>query len=111
MRVRTKHFVLLVAPQEEDPIAPRLGLVVSKKSGNSVRRNRIKRLVRECFRTGDWFPDGIDLVVIGLTGAHELDLERVRAEWSGVQEALQNATRKALALREVKAHVTPRRSK
>jgi ribonuclease P protein component len=29
---------------------PRLGIIVSKKAGNAVKRNRIKRLVRAFFR-------------------------------------------------------------
>ena len=43
----------------------RLGLVVSGKVGNSVRRNRIKRLLREAFI--HIFPSlacGLDLVII-----------------------------------------------
>jgi len=43
----------------------RLGLTVSRRVGNAVRRNRIKRRLREAFRLarGDW-PTGLDLVVI-----------------------------------------------
>src|SRR5690606_1314051 len=43
---------------------PRLGLVVSRKVGNAVRRNRWKRLLREAFRlTSNELP-GLDFVVI-----------------------------------------------
>lgn len=42
----------------------RLGLAVSRRAGNAVRRNRIKRIVREAFRQAwDALPPGLDLVV------------------------------------------------
>jgi ribonuclease P protein component len=48
----------------------RLGLSVSKKSGNAVARNYWKRSIREAFRRNRAeFPTGIDLVVRPQKGA------------------------------------------
>lgn len=49
---------------------PRLGLVVSRKCGNAVVRNRWKRSLREAFRlTQHDLPRQLDLVVIPRRGA------------------------------------------
>lgn len=44
----------------------RIGLIVSKKNGNAVRRNKIKRTLRELFRTSDLksFKNSFDLLLI-----------------------------------------------
>ncbi len=45
----TPHFVLLMS---DNTIShPRLGITVSRRVGNAVHRNRVKRRIREFFRT------------------------------------------------------------
>ena len=81
------------------PDAPsRLGIVVTRKVGNAVVRNRIKRLCRECFRLWpDLVPPSIDLVVIARDGAGELSLDGVRREWTRARGSLLAACKGALA--------------
>jgi ribonuclease P protein component len=96
-RVGTLHFTLVVTPQEV-PGVPRLGLVVARRVGGAVLRNRVKRLCRECFRAWPGLvPRGVDLIVIAREGAPELDLVQVRAEWSGVVRLLEKRAAEALA--------------
>jgi ribonuclease P protein component len=97
-RVGTTHFTLLVAAQPPPPRAARLGVVVGRKVGTAVRRNRVKRLCRECFRNWpDLLPRGVDLVVIAHPGAQNLVLAEVQAEWRTVENLLKKRAAEALA--------------
>jgi len=44
----------------------RLGLAVSRKYGNAIRRNRLKRRLRECFRLNDVRAASVDVLVVPL---------------------------------------------
>ncbi|MBW2169268.1 MAG: ribonuclease P protein component, partial [Deltaproteobacteria bacterium] len=58
-RHHTKHFIVIL--KENGLGITRLGLTVSRKTGNAVKRNRVKRLIREFFRLNDtYFPQGYD---------------------------------------------------
>lgn len=53
---------------------PRLGLVISKKNIRfAVQRNRVKRLIRESYRTHQLQLSGVDIVVLARKGLDQQD--------------------------------------
>jgi ribonuclease P protein component len=78
------HFVAVVATSGPTPVlGPRLGLAVSRRVGNAVARNRVKRRVREWFRRERaCLPPSTDWVVIARSGAAQLDGAEVARELS-----------------------------
>ncbi len=63
-KVVCRDFVIVASNSSSPNGLSRLGLIVSKKVGNSVSRNRIKRCVRDQFRQLENPLNGRDLVVI-----------------------------------------------
>ena len=69
-----KYVVINVVPNDEKDI--RVGFIVSKKMGNAVRRNRVKRLLKESFSQSANKPlEGYDFVVIPRSGLKDKDIK------------------------------------
>lgn len=98
MKVHSRRFLWMVHPSLVGADHARLGIVVTKKLGSAVRRNRIKRVMREVFRRHrELFPSASDVVAIakhGLDvdalGFHDL-LDEVRSAQSNLQRAARRA--------------------
>jgi ribonuclease P protein component len=57
-----------------------LGLVVTKRLGKAIRRNRVKRLLREFFRRHKTQLPPLDLVIMAKKGAGALTYQQVQEE-------------------------------
>jgi ribonuclease P protein component len=96
LRFPMPGFVLLVRPRGDDDPAMGIGLTVSKKVGNAVTRNRMKRRFRSLTRAS--LPlhgiAGADHVLIGRTEGIERGYALLAAE---LESALAKARRKIAA--------------
>jgi ribonuclease P protein component len=72
------HFIVITRRNEG---ASRLGITVSRKIGDAVVRNRLKRHVREIFRRHpERLLAGHDLVIIARAGAADLAFDEIARE-------------------------------
>ncbi|MCM3762788.1 ribonuclease P protein component [Alkalihalobacillus oceani] len=91
--VANRQFVLYVLPKEGQTYF-RLGLSVSKRVGNAVTRNRIKRYVREVFQAKrEQLEAGADYVVIARKPTAEMNLQEI-------EQSMLHVLRKARAIKK-----------
>lgn len=75
-------FVLLVHDRKDDDASVRLGITITKKVGNAVIRNRMRRRFRVLMREmldGKGKP-GADHILIGRSDGIEMDFDRLRSD-------------------------------
>ena len=89
-RYATPGFVLLVKDRQDDDPAIRLGITITKKVGNAVVRNRMRRRFRELAREmlGANGKAGADHVLIGRDGGIEKDFAKLRADMARALDKL-----------------------
>lgn len=90
-RRKTRHLVLVWLPATRE--LPRFGLAVSKKVGNAVTRNRVKRWIREAIRRNRHGLTGLDAVLIARPGAGASTFPVVQAEVVELFDAIRSSTR------------------
>lgn len=79
-----RQFVVYVLAQKGQPYN-RIGLSVSKKIGNAVTRNRVKRYIREIVRVlENHFNIGMDCVIIARKPTADMDYWQTKASLSHV---------------------------
>jgi|ERR1043166_6533868 ribonuclease P protein component len=83
-KVTTAGFVLQ-AIKRDDGGPVRVGFTVSKKVGNAVERNRVRRRLREIVRlkAADGLRFGHDYVLIGRRAALSLPFEQIAEDLQG----------------------------
>jgi ribonuclease P protein component len=98
----TRFFLVFVAPsalrgrpgaaaRAEGLPGTRLGVTVTRKVGKAVKRNRIKRLVREVFRRERHaLPAGLDMVWVAKRDAVETTYEGVVQDMRALASRLQD---------------------
>jgi ribonuclease P protein component len=84
VKVPAAAFVLQ-ARLRGDEAPPRFGFTVSKKVGNAVERNRVRRRLRELVRRADTgrIAAGHDYVLIGRRAALQFPFKRLVVEFEG----------------------------
>jgi len=88
-KIHGRSFLALVSTANGEG---RVGVTVTRRVGNAVTRNRIKRLVREWLRLNGWVPSGCDVVFIAKEGAAALRrLDEVGADLSRICARLPGA--------------------
>ena len=82
-KLHSPHFLVIAAPGRTQ--RSRLGITTSRRFGQAVVRNRMKRLLREFFRARQYtLLPAVDVIIVPKAGAHQLSLLQIAGELEGL---------------------------
>jgi ribonuclease P protein component len=92
-RYSTAHFLVFAMPSSRPPAGSttptRFGVTVSRKVGDAVTRNRVKRWIREsCRRWAPSLPPNLDIVVVARPQAARAGFAPISAELASLTKRL-----------------------
>jgi len=79
VKINTPHFVIFALKSTEKN--RKIGITVGKKIGNAVKRNQVKRGIREFFRKNKSFiKEGLNIIIIAKSNVSKLPLLEIGEE-------------------------------
>jgi len=87
--VATAGFIVQEHPRGDDG-PPRIGFTVSRRVGNAVERNRVRRRLKEIVRlsAATGLKAGSDYVLVGRRAAQEITFARLAEDFTGALQRL-----------------------
>ena len=84
-KIQTRFFTAFVLPNSQEQ--SRIGITATRKTGNSVQRNRMRRRVRELYRRNKWrVPPGIDIVINVKDGLARAGYDEIEKDFAKLWE-------------------------
>lgn len=79
--IKSKYFYLYINKRENSVY--RFGLSVGKKIGNAVRRNKVKRQIKEIIHEND-YQNNFDCIIIVRREINEIEFSKMKEELDNV---------------------------
>ena len=79
--IKSKYFYLYINKRENSVY--RFGLSVGKKIGNAVRRNKVKRQIKEIIHEND-YQNNFDCIIIVRREINEIEFSKMKEELNNV---------------------------
>lgn len=95
VQLKVPDQTILILSRTNNLSQPRLGFVISKKNiRQAVKRNRVRRIIRESFRLNQHNLPAVDIVILARKGLGDLENEEIHKLVKKCWSRLKNKSKK-----------------